>query len=600
MTPAPYFFDRRTLRPRIRHACSATALCVAFIVSGCAQQPVAQAAPQTKDASKEARPAAPQARGPKGAELPRLELTDELLYGLLLAEIASNSGNRIVAAQAFADLARRTRDPRIARSATDAALKAQMPETALESARIWLETDPQSPEALRTLTSLLLAANRIDEAEPYLRQILAVNEATRADAFMQLNRLLANHGDKAASLAIVQRLAATYPDLAQAHFAVAQAAANADQPDLAIKEVREAGRLSPDWELAVLYEAQLLQKRSNDEAAAVLAEFLKRHPRSRDVRLNYARILVNQNKYEAARNEFGVLLKDFPDNTDVLFAVGLLSMQLDDWAAAEGYLKRLLASDYGDKNAVRFYLGQVAEEQKHYPEALGWYRDVTRGAQYIPAQIRQAQILSKQGDLDAARQFLRNVNTANNQQRVQLILAEAQLLRDADRTQEAFDFVGQALEKLPDNTDLLYDYAMLAEKLDRIDILESSLRKVISISPDNAHAYNALGYSLADRSLRLKEAQELVEKALALSPDDAFIIDSMGWVHYRLGDSEKALEYLRKAYAGRQDPEIAAHLGEVLWTTGHHAEAEKVWDEALAKTPKNDTLIETIKRFKPQ
>jgi len=596
MTYAPHLFARRTLRPTIQHAFSVTAICVACSVSGCAQQPVAQAAPQAK----ETRPAPAQARQPKGAGLPRLELTDELLYGLLLAEIASNSGNRIVAAQAFADLARRTRDPRIARSATDAALKAQMPETALESAQIWLATDPQSPEALRTLTSLLLAANRIEEAEPYLRQILAVNEATRADAFMQLNRLLANHGDKAASLAIVQRLAATYPDLAQAHFAVAQAAANADQPDLALKEVREAARLSPDWELAVLYEAQLLQKRSNDEAAEVLAEFLKREPRSRDVRLNYARILVSQNKYEAARNEFGVLLKDFPDNTDVLFAVGLLSMQLEDWAAAERYLKRLLTLDYGDRNAVRFYLGQIAEEQKRYQEALGWYREVTRGTQYIPAQIRQAQVFNKQGDLDAARKFLRGVNTANNQQRVQLILAEAQLLREADRTKEAFDFVGGALEKLPDNTDLLYDYAMLAEKLDRIDILESSLRKVISIRPDNAHAYNALGYSLADRSLRLPEARELVEKALALSPDDAFIIDSMGWVHYRLGDSQKALEYLRKAYAGRQDPEIAAHLGEVLWITGHQAEAEKVWDEALAKTPTNDTLIKTIKRFKPQ
>ncbi|MCG6874676.1 MAG: tetratricopeptide repeat protein [Betaproteobacteria bacterium] len=579
-----------------RHVYPIIAITVVLAASGCAQQPVTQAAAEAKDV----RPAPTQANQPKGPNLPRQELTDELLYGLLLAEIASNSGNRIVAAQAFADLAKRTRDPRIARSATDAALRAQMPETALESARIWLETDPQSPEAQRTLTSLLLAANRIEEAEPHLQEILAANESTRADAFMQINRLLANHGDKTASLAIVQRLAATYPDLAQAHFAIAQAAANADEPDLALKEVREAKRLSPGWELAVLYEAQLLQKRSNDEAAAVLATFLESHPQSRDVRLNYARVLVNEKKYEAARGEFGILLKDFPDNTDVLFAVALLSMQLEDWGPAEDYLKRLLALNYGDRNAVRFYLGQVAEEQKRYPEALDWYREVTRGAQYIPAQVRQAQVLSKEGNLDGARKFLQSVNASNNQQRVQLILAEAQLLREAGQPEEAFAVVGRALEKLPDNTDLLYDYAMLAEKIDRIDILESSLRKVISIKPDHAHAYNALGYSLADRSMRLPEARELVEKALALSPDDAFIIDSMGWVEYRLGDSEKALEYLRKAYAERQDPEIAAHLGEVLWATGHHSEAEKVWNEALAKAPDNDTLIKTIKRFKPE
>ena len=454
--------------------------------------------------------------------------------------------------------------------------------------------------AVLLAASSLWAANRAPEAEPYLKQILAENEASRADAFMQLNRLLANYDDKAAALAIIQRLAAAYPELAQAHFAIAQAAATADQDELALKEVREAARLSPDWELAVLYEAQLLQKNSNDEASAVLAAFLEKHPRSRDVRLNYARVLVNQKQYEAARNEFGVLLKEFPDNTEVLFAVALLSMQLEDWAPAEGYLKRLLTLDVRDQNTVRYYLGQVAEEQKQYPEALNWYREVTSGAQYIPAQIRQAQVMSKEGDLDGARKFLHSVNASNNQQRVQLILAEAQLLREADRTKEAFALVGVALEKLPDNTDLLYDYAMLAEKLDRMDILESSLRKVIKIKPDYAHAYNALGYSLADRSMRLPEARELVQKALSLSPDDAFIIDSMGWVEYRLGQPEEALKYLRKAYAGRQDPEIAAHLGEVLWTVGQHAEAEKVWDDALAKAPHNETLIKTINRFKSQ
>lgn len=570
------------------------AVTAALAVGGCAQ-PVAQSVAETQ----EARPSPAQATRPKGPDLPRQELTDELLYGMLLAEIASNSGNRIVAAQAFADLAKRTRDPRIARSATDAALKAQMPETALESARIWIETDPESPEAQRTLTSLLLAANRVEEAEPHLQRILAVNEASRADAFMQLNRLLANYGDKAAALAIVQRLAAAYPDLAQARFAIAQAATNANQDDLALKEVREAARLSPDWELAVLYQAQLLQRRSGDEATAVLADFLKAHPRSRDVRLNYARVLVDQKKYAEARGEFGNLLKEFPDNTEVLFAVALLSMQLEDWVPAEGYLKRLLALDYGDRNAVRFYLGQVAEEQKQYPAALGWYREVTRGAQYIPAQVRQAQVLSKQGDLPGARKFLQSVGASNSQQRVQLILAEAQLLREADRPKEAFAVVESALEKLPDNTDLLYDYAMLAEKLDRVDVLETSLRKVITIKPDHAHAYNALGYSLADRSMRLPEARELIGKALALSPDDAFIIDSMGWVEYRLGQPEEALKYLRKAYAVRPDPEIAAHLGEVLWAVGQHAEAEKIWNEALAKTPNNDTLIKTIKRFKP-
>ncbi len=474
-----------------------------------------------------------------------------------------------------------------------------MPETALTAAQIWLETDPQSPEALRTVTSLLVSVKRLPEAEPYLQRVLAASAESRGNSFLQLNRLLAGSEDKRAILELVQRLAAPYPALAQAHFAIAQAAAAAGEEDLALKEIREAGRLEPDWELAALYEAQLLQKRSNAEAAARLAAFLEGHPNSRDVRLNYARLLVNQKSYPEARAEFQKLLETFPDNTEVMFAVAVLSMQLEDYAAAEDYLKRLLALDYRDRNTVYFYLGQLAEEQKRFPEARGWYREVTRGEHYLPAQIRQAEILSKQGGLAGAREFLHKVDAANNQQRVQLILAEAQLLREANQTGEAFKVVGRGLEKLPDNTDLLYDYAMLAEKLDRMDILESSLRKVIRIKPDHAHAYNALGYSLADRSERLAEAREYIETALKLAPDDAFIIDSMGWVLYREGKPDEALKYLERAYAGRPDPEIAAHLGEVLWTVGQHAEAEKVWNDALTKAPTNDTLIKTIKRLKP-
>jgi len=575
------------------------AVVVASVVSSCAQQPVAPGAAGAKpDAETAAQTAAP-AAAERGPELPKQELTEQMLYEFLLAEIATQRGNAAVAAQAYADLAQRSRDPRIARRATEVGIYARMPETALGAARIWLESEPESAEALRTVTSLLLSLNRLDDAAPYLQRVLAASEANRGDTFLQLNRLLASSRDKQALLGLVQRLAAPHAGLAQAHFAIAQAAASAEEDELALKEVREAARLKPDWELAALYEAQILQKRSNDAAAARLAAFLESYPKSRDVRLNYARLLVNQKKFPEARGEFQRLLEVFPDNTDVLFAVAVLSMQLEDFSGAEGYLKRLLALDYRDRNTVRFYLGQLAEEQKRFPEAIGWYREVTRGEHFLQAQIRQAQVFSKQGDLAGARNFLRNAEASNNQQRVALILAEAQLLREANQTGEAFKVVERGLEKLPENTELLYDYAMLAEKLDRIDILESSLRKVIRIKPDHAHAYNALGYSLADRAERLAEAREFIETALKLSPDDAFIIDSMGWVLYRLGHPDEALKYLRRAYAGRPDPEIAAHLGEVLWALGQRAEADKVWNDALTKTPTNDTLIKTIKRFQP-
>jgi tetratricopeptide (TPR) repeat protein len=550
----------------------------------------------------ESKSIAPAGRSRAAAEpapdLPKQELSGDVLYEFLIAEIARQRGNLALAAQAYADLARRTRDPRVAERATEIALHARMPETAIESAKIWAEASPGSTRALATASSLLIRANRLDEAEPYLQQVLAGQSANRGDGFLQLNGLLANNPDKQTNLRVVQRLAQSYPDLAQAHFAVAQAAANAGEDELALKEIRTAGRLQPDWELAVLFEASLLQKTSNAAAAGRLAGYLKTHPKSREVRLAYARTLVADKKYPEARGEFEQLLKDYPSNTDVVLSVALLSMQLEDWPGAETNLKRLLDLGYADRNSVRFYLGQVSEEQKRFPEALQWYAEVTHSDRFMPAQIRTAQVMSKQGDLDGARKYLQNVSAANNDQRAQLIIAEAQLLRDANQAKEAFDVVERGLDKLPNNPELLYDQAMLAEKLDRMDILESNLRKVIKLKPDHAHAYNALGYSLADRNLRLDEARILIDQALKLAPDDAYIIDSLGWVLYRQGNAEAALKELQRAYAGRQDAEIAAHLGEVLWVLGRRAEAQKVWDEALVKTPSNDVLIKTIQRFK--
>ena len=531
-------------------------------------------------------------------ELPNVELTRELLYEFLIAEVAGQRGNVTLAAQAYVDLAKRTRDPRVAERATEMALYARMPEAAIESAKVWADASPGSSRALATASSLLVRMNRLDEAEPYLQQVLAVQTTNRGDGFLQLNGLLANNPDKATNLRVVQRLAEPYQQLAQARFAIAQAAATAGQDELALKEVREAARLAPDWELAVLYEASLLQKTSATVAAERLATYLKAHPRSREVRVAYARMLVADKKYPEARGQFEQLLKEHPDNADVVFSVAVLSMQLEDWGAAESNLKRLLDLGYRDRNAVRFYLGQVSEEQKRWPDALKWYAEVTRGEQFMPAQVRSAQVLSKQGDLDGARKFLRNVNVANTDQRVQLIIAEAQLLRDANQPKEAFAVMERGLDALPDQPDLLYDYAMLAEKLERVDLLESSLRKLIKLRPDHAHAYNALGYSLADRNERLDEAKELIESALKLAPDDSFIIDSMGWVLYRQGKTEEALQLLQRAYAGRQDPEIAAHLGEVLWVLGRRSEAQKVWDEALSKAPSNDVLTKTVQRLK--
>ena len=577
-----------------------------LLLAACAQRPVQEQAKPAAQAvvnqgesdQPESKAAAAPPPAPK-PELPNQELTEAVLYEYLLAEIAGQRGSIGLSAQAYADLAKRTRDPRIAKRAAEVALYARMPNAAIEAARIWYETESSSMQALQTLTSLLINTKRHDEALPYLQKLFVADGSNAGDGFLQLSRLLANSQDKALTLKLVQQLAQPYPELAQAHFAVAQAAIAAGQSELALTEVRAASRLKPDWDLPALLEAQLLQRQSNALALKRLATFLERYPKAREVRMSYARVLVAERKYTEARAEFQTLSKDFPDNIDVIFAVGVLSLQLQDYALAEANFKRLLLLPYRDKNTARLYLGQIAEEQKNYPEALRWYDEVAGGEQYLKAQIRHALVLGKQGKLDAARAHLRQIEVNSDQARVQLLLTEAQLLRDANQPRQAFDLIGNALRNMPDQPELLYDYAMLAEKLDHIDLLETNLKKLISLQPGHAHAYNALGYSLADRNLRLPEAQGLIEKALQLAPDDPFIIDSMGWVLYRMGKSKQALEYLRKAYSARPDPEIAAHLGEVLWIAGEHREAEKIWLEATKKTPGNDALTSTIKRFKP-
>ena len=532
------------------------------------------------------------------ANLPSQELTAPMLYDFLLGEIAQQRGSPALAAQTYLDLAKRTRDPRVARRAVELANFARMPELALESARAWQDADPASLQALQTVIVLMVSMKRVEDTEPYLAKLLATDNTDAANGFMQLGRLLASSPDAAANLRVVTKLADRYPQMPQAHFAVAQAAAAANDEALALTEIRRAASLQPDWEVAALFEAQLLQRRSPAEASKRLAGYLEKYPESRDVRLNYARLLVADKRYPEARREFEDLARRFDKDADATYAVGLLAFQAKEYGVAESSMKRVLDLNYRDPNAARYALGQIAEEQKDWPRAIEWYKTIQRGEHALPARVRTANAIAKQGKLDEARAYL-HVAGAQGEQQVQLLVAESQLLREANMNKEAFALLGGALAKMPDQPDLLYDHALTAEKVDRFDVLEASLKRLIQIKPDHAHAYNALGYSFAERNIRLPEAKQLIEKALELSPQDFFIVDSMGWVLYRMGDLKGAANQLQRAWGGRQDGEIGAHLGEVLWALGERDEARRIWREALKASPENETLQKTLKRFDP-
>jgi len=591
-----FFLARRVSRPypTMRRFLAGASLC-AF--AACAQNPpAAESAPPAAETKPAPRVVVSRAATSK-PPLPSLELTEHVMFRMMLAEIALQRGQPNIAVPAYLELARETRDPRIAQRATEVAWNARFVSAALEAAGIWLQADPESVQARQIVATLLVNQQQLSDALPQLEKWLTADPAGVGQAFLQLNALMARHPDRQAVLATMQALAQKHPNVPEARLAVAQAAWNAGNNEVSLGEARAALALRPDWELAALFVAQVLQRRSGAEALAFLGEYLQRHPGARDVRLNYARLLVNERRFPEARKQFEVLVAEYPQNAEVAMAVALLAMQASDLDAAETHLRRVLELDYKDPDAARYYLGQINEERKRFDEALKWYASVRPGEQYINAQARYAGILARQGKLPEARRHLQEATAGDSQQRVQLTQAEAQLLRDANDYQAAYELLGQALEKLPNYPDLLYDHAMAAEKVNRIDVMEGNLRKLIQIRPDHAHAYNALGYTLADRNQRVDEAYGLIETALKLAPDDPFILDSMGWVLYRMGRAQEGLPYLQRAFVLRPDAEIAAHLGEVLWMSGQQAEARKLWSDALKEFPTNEVLQATVKRF---
>ena len=565
------------------------AVVAALMLSACAQAPARQSAE-----------AAPEVQSKARVEpLPQQELTGQILYQTLLAEIAGQRGNLDLSASAYMDLARSTRDPRVARRAAEMALHGRNLDMALQATRLWVEIDPESSQAHQMMAGLLVSANRLDELQPHVAKLLAQEGENLSDGLMRLNRLFARYPDKKTVLPMVEQLTQPYIGLPEAHFARAQAALNAAEWRRGVAEADKALDLRPDWDLAVMLKAQLQRADSPEAAIETLRSYLAGHPQAREVRLQYARNLVGARKFSQARTEFQRLLGDFPGNVDVIYAVAVLSVQLSDWEAAEENFKKLLGKDFAEIDTVRLYLGQIAEERKQFDAALRWYAEVAPGEQYLAAQLRIAQLLAKQGNLDAGRRHLQEARAAGNADRIQLLLAESQLLRDGGRTKEAYELLAGSLAAQPEQPELLYESALLAEKLGRHEAMEASLRKLIRLKPEHAHAYNALGYSFAERNQRLEEAEQLVVKALQLSPDDPFIIDSMGWVLYRKGDNQGALTHLQRAFLIRPDPEIAAHLGEVLWALGRRDEAKRIWQEAAKAHPGNEVLAEVIKRFAP-
>ncbi len=432
----------------------------------------------------------------------------------------------------------------------------------------------------------------------------ATSGASIGDAFLQLNRLLAPEPDRMQTWRLIRALAEPYPNLPEAHFAVALAAYNTGLVEIAVAanaaaSVNRALELKPGWERAVLLKAEILNKRSPAEAIAWLDDFLKANPGSRPATGALAQLYVEQKRYTEARALFDRLVVAEPTNEDFRFGAAVLAVQMKDWKSAEAQFEALKRDGYGENGSVELYLAQIAEETGRYDVAIERYNAVPDGERGWLARLRVAAMMGKQGRVAEARRYLDELPAVSLEQRVQVRQAEAQLLRDANDNAAAYAVLTKALAAHPDEPDLLYDAAMVAEKLDRVDEAIRGLTRLVELQPENAQAMNALGYTLVDRTPRVDEGFKLVERAHALSPQDPFILDSLGWAYFRLGKLDDAEKHLRRAMEIRPDPEIAAHLGEVLWAKGERERATEIWQSQLKATPDHPVLLETLRRHKP-
>jgi tetratricopeptide (TPR) repeat protein len=535
---------------------------------------------------------------------PAPQFSAETMYRILVGEIALQRGEPALAARAYYEAAREAQEATLARRATEIALFARQRSLAVNAAQLWQKLDPSSDRA-RQMVTMLGQPGASGDLKGDLERLLAdaaANGNTLGDAFLQLNRALSAQADKDAVYRLISDLAKPYPGVAEAHLAVALAAYNTGLTDVEIaaaaaREVDRALELKPGWDRAALVKADILAKSSPESAIRYLDAFLAAAPTSRPAASALAQLYIEQERYADARAVFQRQLDAEPSDRELQYAVAAISLQMKDYATAERIFADLKKAGFGEPGAVAFYLGEIAEETRHYDEAIARYREVSEGERAWLAKLRIAAVMGKQGQLEAARKYLGTLEPEGRDEEIQLKQAEAQLLQDARDYQGAYAVLSEALVDEPDSPELLYDVAMVAEKLDRLDEVESRLKRVIELKPDNAQALNALGYTLVDRTPRAVEGMQLIEKAHALAPSDPFILDSMGWAHFRLGNLSESEKFLRRALAERPDPEIAAHLGEVLWAKGERDHAQEVWQSQLKETPDNPVLLDTVHRL---
>ena len=602
------------------------------------QTPAAPASPVAPPAA----PAAPLAPEPAAVEArpANSDMDGRLLFQLIIGEIALTKGDPSTAYDWLLDAARRTKDEGLFRRTVDIALQARAGDQALAASRAWRLARPESLDALRVQMQILLALNRAAEVTEPLRSLLEQTPAAeRGGVVAALPRFLQRANDSRQVAGIMEEVLKPYRDepatRIAARVALGRAWLEAKEADRALALAREGFALDPAAIGPPLLALELMRERP--QAEAIVLDYLRQPASESALRLAYVRVLTTSQRYADAITQLHAATAAQPDVAPPYLSLGALHLELKHAKEGEAALLRYVAlvqrdgdpapapsgtaaaaaaaqmsaaaadadddddtSNRPDRGLVQAWLmlAQAAEQRNDYKAAEGWLAKIEDPQRALEVQSRRASILARQGRVAQARELIRSLPERSPEDARAKLMAEAAVLREAKRWKDAFDLLGNASKRFIDDADLLYEQAMVAEKLDRLDDMERLLRRVIEIKPDNAHAHNALGYSLGDRKLRLPEARQLVLRALELSPGDPFITDSLGWIEYRMGNREEALRLLRQAYTARPDTEIGAHLGEVLWALSQRDEARRIWRESKGRDAANTVLRETLARLR--
>jgi predicted Zn-dependent protease len=557
-----------------------------------------------------AAPAQPAAQPPTEVAAAPTALDADLFYQLLIGEINASGSEPAAGYAQILDAARKTNDPALYQRAVDVAFQARSGDLALQAARAWKQAQPGSREANRYVLQILVALNRVsDTIEPLKTDLALADPKDRNAVLASIPRNFSRVSDKRMAASVVEQALADYlakPDSAAAAWTTVgrMRLAAGDNPG-AVEAARRgqaanARAEGPAWLALELMDAKLPQ------AEAIVRRYMEGSPLP-ELRMGYARALLDAQRYAEATQQLQVVTTEKPDFPEAWLVQGTLQLQDNHDTAAEASLKRYIelaqAQRKGEERGrglaqAYMSLSKIAEKRKDYALAGAWLDRIENPQDLVAAQNRRASILARQGKMDEARKLLRALPGRTPEEARAKLSAEVQLLRDHKQYKAAYDLLAQATAKQPFDPDLVYDQAMLAEKMGNLADMERLLRQLIAAKPEFHHAYNALGYSFAERNMRLPEAKELIQKALTFAPDDPFISDSLAWVEFRMGNRAEALRLLDTAYKTRPDADIAAHLGEVLWSLGQRDRAQAIWKEGLLMNSENETLQETLKRLR--